>query len=63
LLKLDKGNLNIWLMLGGICLKNNPPDIDEAIFAYRTALFLKPDDIQLEKQIASLQAYYGRFEN
>jgi cytochrome c-type biogenesis protein CcmH/NrfG len=44
---LDKGNLNVWLMLGDVFLKSNPPELNMAYAAYREALSLYPEDKSL----------------
>jgi hypothetical protein len=54
---IDNGNLNIWWMLGDAYLKNTPPVIDKAYAAYQKALYLRPDDKSLARQLDMLKKY------
>jgi hypothetical protein len=53
----DKGNLNIWWMLGDVYLKSNPPIINKAYEAYKRALYLRPDDKSIKYQLNLLDKY------
>jgi hypothetical protein len=53
----DDKNLNIWWMLGDAYLKNSPPVIDKAYAAYEKALYLRPDDKTLVRQLDMLKKY------
>jgi hypothetical protein len=57
IVEMDRGNLNIWLMIGDINLKLNPPDFNGAYVAYQKALYLYPDDEFLEHKVESLKKY------
>jgi hypothetical protein len=53
----DQGNLNIWWMLGDAYLKTTPPIIDKAYAAYQKALYLRPEDKSLVRQLDMLKKY------
>jgi hypothetical protein len=57
IVKIDKGNLNVWLMLGNAYLENSPVKIDMAYLAFKKAHSLRPDDKSLMRQVDLLKKY------
>jgi len=57
LVQLDEGNMNYWWLLGDSYIKSKPPQLDKALRAYQKALYLKPDDRSLLKQLEVLNNY------
>jgi hypothetical protein len=56
-IKYDKGNLNLWLMLGDAYLKSNPPDLNMGYAAYKKALSIQPDNKLLMQKVDLLRNY------
>lgn len=56
-LEIDKENLNLWWLLGDLCLRITPPNINEAYDAFKKALNIRPGDKSLIQQIAVLEQY------
>jgi hypothetical protein len=57
IVKADSGNLNYWWMLGDAAVKLKPPDLSLAFNAYRKALYLRPGDKILGRQLELLGQY------
>ena len=56
----DSSNVSAWVALGNLYFDMNQPD--EAIERYRVALLLRPDDVNVKTDLATMERAAGRPE-